>query len=258
MKHLHKLAHLALALSLALPLAASAQAANTLQGEVLEVLNVDSYTYLRLKTAGGEAWAAVTTAAVAKGAKVSIANAMPMDNFESKTLKRRFERVYFGQIAGPGTKMAAGGPPPALHAGMGGGMNSGMHSGMNGAMPSAMHTPGGAKAPAIAATPVPKASGADARTVAEVVQGKGKLKDKTVLIRARVVKVNTGIMGKNWLHLQDGSGQAQDGSNDILVTSKDLAAVGDIVTARGTVRTDVTVGPGYAYPVLVEDASVKK
>lgn len=250
MKRLHKFASLALALTLALPLAASAQAANTLQGEVLEVLNVNNYTYLRLKTAGGEAWAAVTTAAVAKGAKVSIANAMPMDNFESKTLKRRFDRVYFGQIAGPGMKMAAGGPPPAMQGGMANGMNSGM--------PGAMHTPGGGTAPAIATTPVPKASGADARTVAEVVHGKDKLKDKTVLVRARVVKVNSGIMGKNWLHLQDGSGKAQDGSNDLLVTSKDSAVVGDIVTARGTVRTNVTVGPGYAYAVLVEDASVKK
>lgn len=241
------LAGVTLAASLALPLAASAQQANSLQGEVLEVLNVDSYTYLRLKTASGEAWAAVTATALAKGARVTIANAMPMDDFESKVLKRRFDRVYFGQIAGPGAKVAAGGPPPAMQGGMGSGM------------PGAMHTPGGNPAPAVvAAAPVPKASGADARTVAEVVQGKDKLKDKTVLIRARVVKVNTGIMGKNWLHLQDGSGKAQDGSNDILVTSKDVAVVGDIVTARGTVRTDVTLGPGYAYAVLVEDASVRK
>ncbi len=235
MKRLSRLAGLALALTLALPLAASAQSANTLQGEVLEVLNVDGYTYLRLKTRNGEAWAAVTTAAVTKGAQVSIANAMPMDNFESKALKRRFERVYFGEVAGAG----AGAKPPG------------------GGMPSAMHTPGGGAA-AMAQTPVPKASGAEARTVAEVVQGKKGLKDKTVLVRARVVKINTGIMGKNWLHLQDGSGKAQDGSNDLLVTSKDSAAVGDIVTVRGVVRTDVTVGPGYAYEVMVEDASVRK
>ncbi|MDO9073055.1 MAG: nucleotide-binding protein [Rubrivivax sp.] len=244
------LAGLTLAATLALPLAATAQQANTLQGEVLEVLNVDMYTYVRLKTASGEAWAAVTTAALNKGAKVTISNATPMDNFESKALKRRFERIYFGQIAGPGAKVAAGGPPSVMKGGMPGAMNTGM--------PGAMHMPGASPAPAIATTPVPKASGADARTVAEVVQGKAGLKDKTVLIRARVVKVNNGIMGKNWLHLQDGSGKAQDGSNDLLVTSKDTAAVGDIVTARGTVRTDVSVGPGYAYAVLVEDASVKK
>ncbi|MBA4176834.1 MAG: nucleotide-binding protein [Leptothrix sp. (in: Bacteria)] len=243
-------AGLALALAIALPLPATAQAANTLQGEVLEVLNVEGYTYLRLKTRGGEAWAAVVSTALSKGAQVSIANASLMENFESKTLKRRFEKIYFGQLAGPGANAGpkvAGGAAPATNAGL----------------PGAMHTPGKAApaAPAVAAVstaPVPKAQGKDARTVAEVVAGKAGLKDKPVLVRARVVKVSNGIMGKNWLHLQDGSGKAQDGSNDLLVTSKDSAALGDVVTVRGVVRTDVTVGAGYAYAVLVEDATLSK
>jgi hypothetical protein len=113
------------------------------------------------------------------------------------------------------------------------------------------------KAPA-AVKPVAKASGADAKTVAEVVAGKAGLKDKTVSLRAQVVKVNNGIMGKNWLHLQDGSGSAKDGSNDLIVTSKDTAALGDVVTVRGVVRTNVDLGSGYAYQVLIEDASVRK
>ena len=92
----------------------------------------------------------------------------------------------------------------------------------------------------------------------KVEANKAKLKDKPVLVRGQVVKVSTGIMGKNWLHLRDGSGSAADGSNDILVTSKQLAAVGDIVSAKGTVRTDVDLGAGYAYAVLIEDASLRK
>ena len=94
--------------------------------------------------------------------------------------------------------------------------------------------------------------------MAEVIGGKAALKGKTVLVRGQVVKVSLGILGKNWLHLQDGSGSPSEGTNDILVTTKDNAAVGDIVSARGTVRTDVTVGAGYAYAVLVEDAAVRK
>ena len=94
---------------------------------------------------------------------------------------------------------------------------------------------------------VDKATGPDARTVAEVVTGKAGLKDKSVLVRAQVVKVNTGIMGKNWLHLRDGSGSAADGSNDILVTTRDIAALGDVVSVKGTVRTDVNLGSGYTY-----------
>ena len=39
-------------------------------GEVLEVKDVESYTYLRLKTKDGETWAAVGTAPVKVGARI--------------------------------------------------------------------------------------------------------------------------------------------------------------------------------------------
>ena len=115
--------------------------------------------------------------------------------------------------------------------------------------------------PAAAAAPVAKvakATGPDAKTVAEVVGGKASLKDKPVLVRGQVVKMNAGIMGKNWVHLQDGSGSAGAGTNDILVTTQDMASVGDVVTVKGTVRTDVNLGSGYAYAVLIEDAALRK
>ena len=81
-------------------------------------------------------------------------------------------------------------------------------------------------------------SGADARTVAEVWAQKGGLKEKSVTIRGQVVKYNPGVMGKNWIHLQDGSGEASKGNHDITVTSQDPAAKGDIVTVKGIVRQD--------------------
>lgn len=199
-------------------------------GEVLETQNVDGYTYLRLKTAQqGEVWAAVPTTTVKKGAQVTIGNPMTMHDFESKTLKKKFDTIVFGQIVEPGAKAAS----------------------PHGAAPAT-------NAPPAMMAKVPKASGPDAKTVAEVVTGKAKLKDKTVVVRGQVVKVNLGILGKNWVHLQDGSGSAAAGTHDILVTTKDTAAVGDIVNAKGTVRTDVTVGPGYAYAVLIENAAVRK
>lgn len=228
----------------AMPGAGTPGAGPSVAGEVLEVLDVSGYTYLRLKTASGETWAAVSTTPVKKGAKVLISNAMPMENFESRALGRRFDRIVFGQINAPGSTTA--GTPAAK-----GGMPSMMQ-----ALPGAAPRHG---AP-VDAEPVKvaKASGPEARTVAEVVQGKSGLKDKPVLVQARVVKVNKGILGKNWLHVQDGSGKAQEGTHDLLVTTQDLAAVGDIVTVRGTVRTDITIGPGYAYEVLVEDAKLRK
>ena len=84
------------------------------------------------------------------------------------------------------------------------------------------------------------------------------LKDKPVLVRGKIVKYNAGIMGKNWVHLRDGSGSAADQTNDVLVTTTEEAKVGDIVTAKGVVRTDKDFGAGYTYKVIVEEATLQK
>jgi VCBS repeat-containing protein len=81
---------------------------------------------------------------------------------------------------------------------------------------------------------------------------------KTVSIRGTVVKYNEGVMGKNWIHLQDGSGDAKLGTNDITVTSLDGAAMSGTITIQGTVRTNKDFGAGYSYAVIVEDAKVVK
>lgn len=228
MKPVQFLAALVLTAAYLTALASPNPQAMTLQGEVLEARNVDSYTYLRLKTKEGEIWAAVPTTAVKPGAKVTIGSQMTMENFESKSLQKKFDKIVFGVVVDESAKPVA----------------------QSGVAPAAAASAPVAK--------VAKATGPDAKNVAEVVQGRAALKDKAVLVRGQVVKVNAGILGKNWLHLQDGSGTAAAGTNDILVTTKDVAAVGDIVTAKGIVRTDVNLGSGYAYPVLIEDAAVRK
>jgi hypothetical protein len=165
-----------------------------------------------------------------------------MQNFQSKSLQRTFDTIVMGRLAG-----APGAPAPAMAAGS-------PHAGVD---MSQFHG-GAGKAPGVEIGKVAKAEGANGRTVAEVYANRVALKDKPVVIRARVVKVNAGVMGKNWVHLRDGSGSAADGSNDLLVTSKDEPKVGDLVVARGTVKTDVNLGSGYAYKVLVEAASFQK
>jgi len=216
------------------PAAAPANASAVVSGEVLEVKEVSSYTYLRLKTAQGETWAAVTKTPVSKGAKVTLDHVMVMENFESKELKKTFPTILFANLAGAG-------PTPAAdpHAGMSTGMGMGK--------------------PATSETPVKvaKASGANAYTVAEVVNQAGKLKDKPVRVQGKVVKYNAGIMDKNWIHLQDGSGSVGDGSQDILVTTTATAKVGDVLTVSGVVRTNKDFGAGYSYKVLIEDAALK-
>ena len=103
-----------------------------------------------------------------------------------------------------------------------------------------------------------KATGPDARTVAEIVSGRVALKDKPVVVRGKVVKFTPEVMGKNWIHVRDGTGSAADGTNDVLVTSKDTAKIGDVVLVKGVVHTDRDLGSGYSYKVLVEEASLQK
>ena len=104
---------------------------------------------------------------------------------------------------------------------------------------------------------VPKATGANAHTVAEVVTGAAGFKDKQVQVRGKIVKYNEAIMGKNWIHLRDGSGTASNESNDVLVTTTAPAKLGDVVTATGVVHTNKDLGSGYSYKVLIEEATLK-
>ena len=117
----------------------------------------------------------------------------------------------------------------------------------------------GAKAP-VPSEPikVDKAKGADAYTVSETYEMAGKLDKKTVSVRGKVVKVSKGIMGRDWVHLQDGSGDAAKGTNNLVVTTQDVAKVGDVVTAKGTLSKDKDFGAGYLYKVIVEEATVKQ
>jgi hypothetical protein len=119
-------------------------------------------------------------------------------------------------------------------------------------------TGGSPTAPAMDVGKVEKATGPDARTVAQLWTEKSNLVGKSVTIRGVVVKATNGVMGKNWIHLQDGSGDAKLGSNDITVTSLDRAATGETVTITGIVRTGKDFGAGYSYAVMVEDAKVAK
>lgn len=209
------------------------------QGKVLKLKNVDNFTYLLLNTDRGEIWAAVIKAPVKKGETVTVENAIVMENFKSKALNQTFKKILFGKLG------SAGASANASQAG-------------SSSLGAAFSVNPRKNLDTINAAPVDKADGANAMTVAEVMTKSAELKGKPVVVRGKVVKYNAEIMGMNWIHLQDGSGSAADGSNDILVTTSALAKVGDVVTVEGIVATDKDFGAGYSYKVLIEQASVRK
>lgn len=211
------------------------------KGEVLEIKDVENFTYLLLKTEEGETWAAVMKSPVSKGSVVTIENAIVMKDFESKSLKKTFPSIIFGNLS------AATGAASST--------SQGAH--VMGATTPLMPKKLPKINDAAADTHVKKATGSNAKTVAEVAANGEKLKDKTVVVRGKVVKYNPEIMGKNWLHLRDGSGSAADETDDILVTTTGKAKVGDVVTVKGVVHTDKDFGAGYAYKVLIEEATLQ-
>jgi predicted NAD/FAD-dependent oxidoreductase len=77
-----------------------------------------------------------------------------------------------------------------------------------------------------------------------------------VALQTKVVKVNRGILGKNWLHLQDGTGNQAAGTNDLVVTTDSLPEVGEVVTITGNLSRDRDFGAGYRYGVIIENAEV--
>lgn len=235
---------------------ASSAPAPGLTGNVLETMDAAGYTYLRLKTGSGEVWAAVNQAPVKKGDEVTVVGAMPMENFESKTLNRKFDRIYFGTLGGGGGAAAMPAMPAASGASPHGA--SPADPAAQAAIMKEQHAAAATKVEDVGEIKVAKAEGADGKTVAEVYASRAKLKDGFVAVRGKVVKFLPGIMGRNWIHLRDGSGSAAAKDNDLTVTTQAAAAVGDTVLVRGTVRLDKDFGMGYQYAVLVEDAQVTK
>jgi hypothetical protein len=92
------------------------------------------------------------------------------------------------------------------------------------------------------------------KTVADINGSGAALAGQTVSAQGKVVKVLNGIMKRNFIHVQDGTGDAN--TNDLIVTSKQTARVGDQVTISGVVAVNRDFGRGYLYPLLVEDASI--
>ena len=210
---------------------------NTFTGAIVESMNAAGYTYARLKGESREVWIAGPEFTPVSGEVVSVALDMPMENFESKTLQRSFPMLYFvSDVARNGQPVRPNAP----------------------AAP-AMAPSHGASAPADTAPAVarlePPPGGL---SVADLFARKSSLGGKKVTVRGTVVKYNGGILDRNWLHIQDGSGAASQHTNDLTVTTTDVAKVGDVVTVTGVVGLDRDFTAGYAYDVLVENASLAR
>ena len=244
---------------------------SSLSGVVLETMDASRYTYLLLDTGSMEVWVAGNPTAVKAGDRMEVTGILPMEDFYSRSLDRTFDKIYFASMIHPAGAEGAHPALPPGHPEIPGYRRSDDpkayelpvgHSEVQGSgrtwYPAEYELPPGhPEVPDmrtfgdIAVTGIEPASGG--MTVAEVYDGKAELAGREVAVRGRVTKVNNGILGRNWIHLKDGSGE--QGTDDLTVTSMDQTArVGDTVVAKGVVGLERDFGSGYFYAVLLEDA----
>ncbi|MCH7868108.1 MAG: hypothetical protein IH881_10470 [Myxococcales bacterium] len=206
----------------------------SITGTVIETMDASSYTYVHVDAGSRSVWAAAPQFPVKVGDRVSIPTGSPMQNYRSDSLGRTFPLVYFAgkiRVAAAGTRAELATDRSAPH-------------------PSPSRV---SRASALSFEGIVKPDGG--RTIGEVFDGGKGLAGSEVAIRGRVVKYSPRIMGTNWIHLQDGT-EGRDGDNDLVITTDDVASVGDLVLVRGVVRADRDFGYGYFYELIVEGAKV--
>lgn len=196
---------------------------------VKEVIQTSKYTYLFVNENNNEFWIAVRRLDAKIGDDVYYQQALPMKNFKSKELDRVFETVLFiqGNTSTPPTvdaakMIGAKKMPPKVDKKIEGIKVNAPQGGIS---------------------------------IAELFKNKEKYEGKKVKVSGQVVKVNNGIMGKNWIHIQDGTSDTDN--YDLTLTTQNKANMGDVITIKGTVYLKKEFGAGYSYDLIIEEALIK-
>ncbi len=192
-------------------------------GTVIETMSAGGYTYVHIDTGTETVWAAGPTSTVQVGEVLSISQRMPMRNFHSKSLNRDFDVLYFVDKLGEPTNAATNIQQP--------------HNKLS--------TPSTVKLD-IDIAPID-----GGKTIAEILEQKSSLSDQSVKVRGKIVKYTRQVLGKDWIHIRDSSGEG-----DLTITTNSRVSLGDVVVAEGVIKLNRDFGFGYVYDVLMEDATV--
>ncbi len=195
-----------------------------------EVIQATEYTYLKVKENDDEYWVAVTRREIEVGEEYVFTQALEMKNFESKDLNKTFDRILFIQEFNS---------------------TSTMSSSMMGSAQGGMSTP---QKPVLSKEELSIETAEGGITIAELYNNMEKYSDKKVKIKGKVTKVNKQIMGRNWVHIQDGTGDKN--SFDLTITTDELVNNGDVVTFEGVIALNKDFGAGYSYIIIMEEAKV--
>ncbi|MBX2876316.1 MAG: SH3-like domain-containing protein [Saprospiraceae bacterium] len=192
---------------------------------VKEILNTEKYSYLQVEEQGKEFWVAISKRAVKQGEIYQYKGGLLKKNFFSREFNRVFETVYL--VSNIWEKAER--PSSALEE-------------------ATARINGGQSLPNLEVEKIEPSAGAI--SLAKLFGNKNAYNGKLVKIRGKCIKINPMIMGRNWVHIQDGSGQALE----LTVTTAEVLRLGDIVSLEGIITLDKDFGAGYRYDIIMEKA----
>ncbi len=190
--------------------------------KVIKKKDAANYSYIKVSEAGNEFWIASNVIDAVPGDELTFSQSMEMRNFESKSLNKTFDKILFVQDIRKANQPVASFKHPQVST---------------------------KKKDVIHIAPLK-----NGYSIADIYKKKNNLTGKTVKVKGKVTKFNPDIMGRNWIHIQDGTNF--NNNFDLLITSNQAVKLGDVITAEGKVVTDKDFGAGYKYSVLLEEASL--
>jgi hypothetical protein len=191
---------------------------------ISEVIQTSNYTYLQVEEEKDNCWIAVTKRQAKEGEIIYYTNGLEMNNFESKELGRTFPTIFFVEDVSSEPITGKSDVPLETNARKAAIARNGNIS--------VKTVPGGIN-------------------LSTLFENHSKYAGKEVTIRGIVTKYNAMIMGKNWVHIQDGS--EYSGLFDLTITTRDSVLVGNAVTFTGTIGLNKDFGAGYFYKIIMED-----
>lgn len=196
---------------------------------VKEAVDGGNYAYLNVEENGENYWMAISNMPVIVGDTYYYDGGMVMKDFESKQLNKTFDEIVFANTIRT-TEVSA--------------------------EPAADTENPHAAAPVAVENDVKIEKPKNGTSLAELFSAKKSFSTKSIIVKGKVVKVNNGIMDKNWVHIVDGTQFENQG--DLAITTTETVNIGDIVTFKGVVVLDKDFGQGYVYDILLEEAKVVK
>lgn len=195
-----------------------------------EVIQATSYTYVKGDQKGKEVWIAILKRDVEVGKTYYYGQAMEMKGFKSKELERTFDSILFleGIFDSP--------------------------DGNNKSQVANPHDPDKNKKSGAPRQEMNIQHKEGEIEIGELYKNKESLASKKIKVRGVVTKFNPGIMDRNWVHIQDGTGGTT--SFDLTITTNDQVQVGTIAVFEGAVAVDKDFGHGYKYDLILEEANL--